>query len=353
MFMDLADTIKNKAFELGFDLCGITEAGSTIHAEHYGHWINRGFYGEMAWLSRNLEARLDPQRVLRGARAAVMVGLSYFVENPPPEIWNDPSRGRIARYAWGRDYHAVILPLLKELAAFIEMEAGGEVQTRAFVDASPMFEKELAENAALGRVGKNTLLITRAFGSFCFLGEVLVDIPLEVDPPAADLPDCGLCRTCLDACPAGVLVGPYTLNAGRCISYLTVEHKGVVPVELRPTMKNWIFGCDECQQVCPWTARLSRSGRQRFLKYEPEHAAPKLETLMAMDEAAFRERFDGTAILRTGRQRLLRNAVVALGNWGTAEARAILEPAARDADPLIREHAEWALRLTKDRDMLH
>ena len=350
--MALSERIKTVAADLGFDLCGIVPAAPPSHGQAFREWLGHGFQGEMMWLSRNLETRLDPQRVLRGAQSAVVVGLSYFVENPPSELWNDPSRGRIARYAWGRDYHTVIHSLLKKLAAFIETEAGGKVQTRAFVDASPMFEKDLAENAALGRVGKNTLLITRAFGSFCFLGEVLVDIPLEADSPASDLPDCGPCRTCLDACPAGALVGPYTLNAGRCISYLTVEHKGDIPVELRPKLKNWIFGCDECQQVCPWTQRLSKSGRQRFLKYEPEHAAPKLETLMAMDEAAFRERFDGTAILRTGRQRLLRNAVVALGNWGTAEARAILEPTARDADPLIREHALWALRLTKDRDML-
>ncbi len=350
--MSLSERIKTAAADLGFDFCGIATVAPPAHEGAYREWLERGFHGEMTWMFRNMEARLDPQQVLRGVQSTVIVGLSYFVENPPADLWNDPSRGRIARYAWGRDYHEVIRPLLKELAAFIEAEAGQSVHTRVFVDASPMFEKELAEKAALGRVGKNTLLITRSFGSFCFLGEILVDVPLEADPPAPDLPDCGPCRTCLDACPTGALVGEYTVNAGRCISYLTVEHKGDIPVELRPQMRNWIFGCDECQQGCPRTLRLSKPGQQRFLEFDPARCAPKLGELMSMDEAAFRQRFEGTPLLRTGRSRVLRNVAVALGNWGMADARAILEPAGHDEDPLIREHALWALRLTKNRDML-
>lgn len=349
-----AQRIKDEALRLGFDLTGIAPATPSIHGGAVRDWLAAGHHGDMAWLARDPERRLDPARVVTGARTVIAVGLSYAVAPPPAERWDDPRHGRIARYAWGPDYHDVLLPMLMELGRWLESEAGRPVAWRAYVDTGPVLEREVAARAGLGFVGRNTLLVTPEFGSFLFLGEILTDLELEPDAPAEEdganlrcgekVAGCGSCRRCLDACPTHAFPAAYVLNSRRCISYLTIEHRGSLPEELRPLMKNWIYGCDECQTVCPWVKQFTRPGKTRFLRADPEVAAPRLTELLALDDDGFRARFKGTPVLRTKRRGLLRNVCVSLGNSGDAAVIPALERALADPEPLIREHAEWAIQ---------
>lgn len=349
-----AQRIKDEALRLGFDLAGIAPATPSIHGGAVRDWLAAGHHGDMAWLARDPELRLDPARVVAGARTVIAVGLSYAVAPPPAERWDDPRHGRIARYAWGPDYHDVLLPMLMELGRWLESEAGRPVAWRAYVDTGPVLEREVAARAGLGFVGRNTLLVTPEFGSFLFLGEILTDLEFEPDAPAEEdganlrrgekVAGCGSCRRCLDACPTHAFPAAYVLNSRRCISYLTIEHRGSLPEELRPLMKNWIYGCDECQTVCPWVKQFARPGKTRFLRADPETAAPRLTEVLALDDDGFRARFKGTPVLRTKRRGLLRNVCVALGNSGDPAVMPALERALADPEPLIREHAEWAIQ---------
>jgi epoxyqueuosine reductase len=239
------------------------------------------------------------------------------------------------------DYHDLMQPRLEALAAFIRAETGGDATTRAYVDTGPILERAYAAAAGLGFIGKNTCLIHPRMGSWLFLGEVLTDAELAPTPQASRV-DCGTCRRCIDACPTGALISPYILDARRCISYLTIELKGAIPRELRPLMGNRIYGCDVCQQVCPWQRFANPTREQSFRTDDENRTAPPLTGLVKMDEAAFSQRFAGSPIARIGRGRLLRNAAVALGNWGDERALKPLAKALRDADPLVRGHAAWA-----------
>ncbi len=358
--MNLTERLKTKAIELGFDLIGVAPASRAPHAEAYQRWLERNYHAGMQWLAREPERRQNPRLVVDGVQSVVVVGLSYFTLNPPAELWLDPARGRIARYAWGLDYHEVMLPRLQELGRFIEAEAGRSLNRRAYVDTGPVLERDFAARAGLGFVGKNTLLINPALGSFLFLGEILVDIDLDYDEPALNegatcrqnnsgptprLATCGHCARCLTGCPTGAFPAAYNLDSNRCISYLTIEHKGSIPAELRPLLKNWIFGCDECQEVCPWVRRyaLRPDRRATFWHYDPDFVTPNLLELLQLTEAAFKARFAGTPIQRAKRRGLLRNVAVALGNWGHPAALPALEQARQDPDPLISEHAAWAI----------
>jgi epoxyqueuosine reductase len=356
--MSLSADIKSKAVDLGFDVVGLAPAQAARREPAFHRWLELGYHGEMEWMARDPGRRADPRRVLPGARSVVVAGVSYFVENPPPDVWNDPARGRIARYAWGPDYHDVLLPRLQALARFIEQQASHPVQHRAYVDTGPILERGVAAEAGLGFIGRNSLLIHPSYGSYLLLGEILLDIELEYDPPAGDegaarhffgptgaprKGSCGSCRRCLDVCPTHAFPAAYILDSRRCISYLTIELKGSIPDPLRPLMGNWIFGCDECQSVCPWVRRYARPGRTHVERYNIDRMAPPLLDLMPMDEVAFRARFRGTPILRARRRGLLRNVAVALGNWGSRQAVPVLERAGADPDPIIREHAAWAL----------
>lgn len=356
--VSLTQRIKSKAYELGFDLIGIAPAERAPHAEAYRRWIANRYHATMEWLARHPERREDPRLVILGARSVVVVGLSYFAVDPPLEIWNDPSRGRIARYAWGLDYHDIMLPRLRALGQFLDNETRASPQ-RSYVDTGPILERSFALQAGLGFVGKNTLLINPKLGSYLFLGEILVGLDLEYDEPAEEkgalcrvdpageskrVGTCGNCSRCLQICPTYAFPAPYILDSNRCISYLTIEHKGSIPPEIRPLMKNWIFGCDECQEICPWVRRYSQPTAAKFLHYEPDWAAPKLLDLLSMNESAFRARFRGTPVYRTKRRGLLRNVAVAIGNWGDSEALPILEHVVKNEDDLlIREHAAWAI----------
>ncbi|HHS98129.1 MAG TPA: tRNA epoxyqueuosine(34) reductase QueG [Chloroflexi bacterium] len=343
--MEWFDRVRDQALRLGFDLVGIAPARPPqVHLQAYREWLRRGYQAGMAWMARpdRVARREEPALILPGVRSVVCVAVNYY-PGPPPPLPDDGPRGRVSTYAWGEDYHDWMLPRLEELADFIRAQVGGEVRYRAYVDTGPVLERAFAAGAGLGFIGKNTCLIHPHFGSWLFLGEVL----LEIDPPEGDRPSvrggCGTCTRCLEACPTGALTAPYRLDARRCISYLTIEHKGPIPLELRPLLGTWIYGCDVCQEVCPWQRFARPTKVAAFRAVSPERARPSLPDLLALGEEGFRKRFRGTPILRIGRGRLLRNVAVALGNVGDARARSALESALDDPDPLVRQHAAWAL----------
>ena len=352
--MSWTELIKERAWELGFDLIGVAPAGRALHADAYAAWVEAGFAATMGYMQRDIPRRQDVRLVLPGAQAVVVVGLSYYSGTPPAELWDDPARGRIARYAWGPDYHQVMLSRLRQLGDFICHLTGRDVAQRAYVDTGPLLERDWAAQAQLGFIGRNTCLISPAWGSYLFLGELLVDLDLEIDAPesvgqssgdqgTSQRGGCGRCLRCLSACPTGALVAPYLLDSNRCISYLTIEHRGVIPEVLRARLGNWIFGCDTCQEVCPWPCRFARPARQPFLRFEPERSVPRLLDLIALDEAGFRARFGDTPLRRARRGGLLRNVVVALANWGHPAAIEAVRRAGQDADALVRAQAFQAL----------
>ena len=363
----LKERIRDRALELGFDALGFAAAERAAHADGFHAWLAAARHGNMQWLARNPERRCDPRLVLSGAHTLILAGFSYQVQDPPPALWNDPMRGRIARYAWGLDYHNQLEPKLKALCAWIGTETTPGANARYYVDTGPVLEREWAARAGLGFIGKNTLLIRPGLGSYLFLGAILTDIEIEPDPgaidqgatlPAAAQPErartgtCGACRRCLDACPTHAFPAAYILDSRLCISYLTIELRDAIPEPLRHKMGNWVYGCDECQSVCPWVRQYSPMREHAFLRADPEIMAPSLPDLMALDEDGFRRRFRGTPMKRTKRSGLLRNAAVALGNSKQKEAIPVLERATRDQDPLIREHAEWGLRQLKSQPRL-
>jgi len=353
-----ARAVKARARGLGFDHVGIARVDVAPHAEAFLEWLQRGYAGEMRYMARNLERRLNPRLIQADAKSLVVVARNYWVNPPDDSLLIDPSRGRISCYAWGQDYHDVLKPRLFALDAFLRALSGRRTYGRAYVDTGPVLERAWAERAGVGFVGKNACLIRPRAGSWSFLGVLLVPEDLEpnpepvlltADPPRWRLPDgtvgtCGRCRRCLDACPTDAFVGPYTVDARRCISYLTIELRGPIPRELRPRMGNWIFGCDVCQDVCPWNQRFARPSEEPAFTPRPEQIAPPLLDLVALDEAGFRQRFRKTPIMRAKRRGLLRNVCVALGNWGDPVAVPALEARLMsDPEALIRGHAAWAL----------
>jgi epoxyqueuosine reductase len=340
----LSADLKAYAADVGFHLVGITSPEPFAQAElDITRWLSEGHQGEMAWLN---EARTRlatrPHELLLGARSLIVVGVSYRTEEP-----EDGPGGRVARYAWGGDYHAAMKSRLRLLAMFLSENAGYAVKSRTFVDDGPLVERDAAVRAGLGFRGKNTNVLT-PIGSYVFLGALLTDLELEFDRPMPK--DCGSCRLCIDACPTDALDEAYHLAAERCIAYLTIEHRGPIDMTLRPKMGDWVFGCDICQEVCPYNA--SRRGRPRgWPEFEPRHGTRlDLQAVLELDDDAFRQTFAGSPIKRAKRRGLARNAALALGNQGTADARPALERAvASDPEPLVRDAATWALaRLDSD-----
>jgi epoxyqueuosine reductase len=342
--MNLTEHICNRARDLGFDLAGVAPVFPTPHLDAYRAWLAQGYHGEMGYLARpdRVERRKDPAKVLPDARSIVCVGLNYYPGPLPESLSHDPARGLISNYAWGQDYHDLMLPRLEELVAFAAAEARGQVAHRAYVDTGPVLERAYAARAGLGFTGKNTCLIHPKMGSWLFLGALLLDVELEPTPERTNV-SCGTCQRCLDGCPTGALVAPYVLDARRCISYLTIELKGPIPHELRPLMGNHVYGCDVCQAICPWQRFATLTREQSLRAAEPERAAPALADLIGMNGETFNRVYKGTPILRIGRRRLARNAAVALGNWGNERAVPALASALADAEPLVRGHAAWAL----------
>jgi epoxyqueuosine reductase len=343
----LTAALKAFARELGFHLVGVTSPAPFERAElDLLRWLQEGHQGEMGWLNQaraHLSCR--PRELLPEARSLVVVGVSYrTVEPGSDERGSALRRGRISRYAWGSDYHDTMKSRLRQLASFLEEHADCHVRTRVFVDSGPLVERDAAVRAGLGFRGKNTNLLT-PIGSFVFLGALLTNIELQVDEPVQK--DCGSCRLCIDACPTDALATPYHLAAEQCIAYLTIEHRSSIPEELAPLMGNWVFGCDVCQDVCPYNA--STKGRPAgWREFEPRPEVgtqPELIPLLDLDDDGFRQTFRGSPVKRAKRRGLARNAAIALANSGDGTARPSLERAARsDPEPLVRETASWALR---------
>jgi epoxyqueuosine reductase len=322
----------------GFDLAGVAAADAPAELAFFAEWIARGHAGEMAYLTTQREKRSDLRAAFPWARSVVSVGLQY--DTGVPYSTDSPSdRGWIARYAWGDDYHDVMKAMLERLAAALAAELG-PLQSRVYVDTGPVVERAYAAAAGLGAWGKNTCLLHPEHGSWFFLGEVITDVEMEPDRPRTDM--CGTCTACLDACPTGALVAPYVLDATRCISYLTIEVKGAIPEDRRGGVGRHVFGCDICQDVCPWNRRRRHAGGPAFAAREGL-VAPELSALADLDEDAFRALFRGSPVKRAKRRGMLRNVAVALGNSGDPSRRPVLERLAGDDDPIVREHAAWAL----------
>lgn len=338
------DLVLQWAAEEEFDVCGVTSASPVDTHANLERWLAQGCAADMQWIRRSAGKRGDPTAVFPDARSIVTVGVSYFTEDPPAQYWNDPRRGKIARYAWGPDYHNVLLPMLERLARRIAAATPSTMGWRVYVDTGPLLERALAARSSVGFVGRNTLLIHPRMGSYLFLGELLLSIPLDPTSkkPRAAAEPCGKCRRCLAACPTKAFPTERVLDARRCIAYHTIENRGAIPIELRAAHGRWLFGCDVCQEVCPWVRSFSRPSRRPFLAFEPNLFAPRLSDVLGWKEKDFRERYQGTPVLRARWRGFLRNALIATGNSGCRDLAAFVEPHTRSDDPLIREHAEWA-----------
>lgn len=341
--------LKSQANALGFEAVGIAPASEADGFLHLQDWLAQGFAGDMQYLSRHAEARRHPGSILPNVKTVVMVGINYKPEDSGSQIKEAADSGRVSCYARGLDYHDVMRSKLKSLLAWVQREAP-HTQGRAVVDTAPLLERDFARRAGLGWIGKNTMLIHRTLGSYLFLGALLLDLPLGVDEPFSTS-HCGTCTRCLDACPTNAFVAPFRLDARRCISYLTIELRGAIPEDLRPQMSDWIFGCDVCQQVCPWN-RKPPAGTDESLKPNVTGQFLDAAQLLGMNEAEFRKQFRHTPLWRSGRGGLLRNAAIALGNCGNSDALPALERAREDSDPQVREAAVWAIARIHERQAL-
>jgi epoxyqueuosine reductase len=340
----LTKALKAKAAELGFNMVGVIPARPARRLDAYLAWLTAEMHGQMGYMARpdRLARRQDLNVILPGVQSLVCVGLDYFSRHLPEAVAQDPSRGRISNYAWGVDYHDVMTPRLEALAGWLRTQVDTAVHSKVYVDTGAILERDHAETAGLGFTGKNTMLIGPRRGTFFFLGELLTTLPLAYDQLNPPMPGCGRCRRCLDACPTNAFPQPYVLDARRCISYLTIELKGWIPQPLRPLMGNWIYGCDICQDVCPFN-RFAPAVSQTDFAAAIDLAAPPLLELLALDEAGFQARFKHSPLKRIKRRGLLRNTCVAAGNWGSETAVSPLSRLLTDTEPLIRGHAAWAL----------
>jgi len=394
------EAVRQRARELGFDDCRFTTAAAPGHAAQFQRWLADGRHGEMAWLARNTAKRVEPGLVLAEAKSVITLAVSYDTAgmtqhplSPSPFAQRGekvaagrmrgaatnavaanpssrpsplaaqrereesggalssraerlaPNTGTVARYARFADYHDVLAAPLRALTGFVD-ELGADTRSLWYVDTGPLLERDLAQRAGLGFVGKHTNLISRRLGNWFFLAEIITTLELEPDAPEKNR--CGSCTRCLTACPTEAITAPFQLDARRCISYLTIELKGAIPVELRPAIGNRIYGCDDCLAVCPWN-KFAAEGRLMRDHARADLAQPDLLELLALDAAGFKRRFAGTPMLRTKRRGLLRNVCVALGNVGDASALPALEKSASDPEPLIAEHARWAIDRIKTR----
>jgi epoxyqueuosine reductase len=351
----MKEAIRQRAGELGFDHCRVTSADPPASAPRFLDWLGKQRHGEMGYLERNAGKRVAPQLVLPGAKSVIVLAVNYGevrgategrgsgVDGREPDMpraaLHVPHSGVVARYARHADYHHVLGERLGQLADFVDQLGGPDTRSLWHLDTGPVLERDLAQRAGLGFIGKHTNVISRQAGNWILLGEILTTLQLEPDPPEKNR--CGSCTRCIAACPTGAIVAPFQLDARLCISYLTIELKGRIPDGLRPQIGDRIFGCDDCLAACPWN-RFARDGRLMQDHARPDLAAPDLVDLLSLDEAGFQRGFGGTPLARATRRGLLRNVCVALGNVGDASALPALERASRDPDPLVAEHARWA-----------
>ncbi len=352
----MKEFIRRKAIELGFDDCRFTTANPPESAPSFQAWLNAHHHGEMAYLERNAARRVNPTQVLDGARTILTLAASYAQagdehgatgkskQTGAADISDRPTQlaqhGFVARYARYRDYHRILGDRLKALTEIVARLGGNGIHSLWYVDTGPLLERDLAQRSGLGFIGKHTNLISRRLGNWIFLAEIITTLELEPDGPETNR--CGTCSRCITACPTAAIRAPFKLDARRCISYLTIELKGSIPVQFRPLIGNRIYGCDDCLAVCPWN-KFAREGEMMKPHAKPELDAPHLAGLLALDEDRFKSRFAGTPMMRTKRRGLLRNVCVALGNTADARALPALENACRNEEPLIAEHARWAI----------
>jgi epoxyqueuosine reductase len=335
---DPKSLIRDRALAIGFDAVGFCRAELGGQArERLARFLAAGQHGDMGWLAARSDARSEPRDLWPAARSVVVLGLSYAPATDPLAALALPDRGSISVYARNRDYHDVVKGMLKHLAQFVVSRFGKDV--KVFVDTAPVMEKPLAERAGIGWQGKHTNLVSRTHGGWLFLGEIYTTLSIEPDKAHQDR--CGTCARCLAICPTDAFPGPYRLDATRCISYLTIEHRGAIPHELRPLMGNRIYGCDDCLAVCPWNrfAHITPHGK---LRERAELAAPRLAELAGLDDAGFRRMFSGSPIKRIGRNRFVRNVMIAIGNSGEPELLPVAQRMRGDPDDVVAEAADWA-----------
>jgi epoxyqueuosine reductase len=341
----MKSAISLRARELGFDICRFTTAAPPESAPQFQQWLAQGRHGEMGYLARNARKRIDPRQVLPEAQSLVLLAINYASPGAR-EPGEAHEAGVVARYARYQDYHDILAPRLAELAGFVDRLGGAGVRSLWYVDTGPILERDLAQRAGLGFIGKHTSLISRELGNWFFLAEIITTLKLEPDAPEKNR--CGTCTRCISACPTGAIVAPFQLDARRCISYLTIELKGPIPIELRPAIGKRIYGCDDCLAACPW----NRFARQSTLMKEHQRTdltAPNLLELLDLDDSGFKRLFAGTPMLRTKRRGLLRNVCVALGNIGDEKALPALRRAVQEPEGLIAEHATWAIEQINQR----
>ncbi|MBF0589750.1 MAG: tRNA epoxyqueuosine(34) reductase QueG [Magnetococcales bacterium] len=347
-WLDLKEALRLKALEEGFDVVGFAPPQLPPHASHLDHWLAEKAHGGMAWMDRHAERRKDPRLLMEGLGVMVVLGVSYAPGFDAMRHRDHPERPWIASYALHNDYHEVIKKRLKRLARWLESELGYRPDGRIFVDTAPVMEKPIGTMAGLGWQGKNTMLVSRSYGNWLFLSEFFLALPIPADTPF-EKDHCGSCDRCQVACPTGALDRAYHLDASRCLSYITIEHDGPIPLDLRQAMGNRIFGCDDCLGVCPWNRFASPHTDDHFMPREVL-VNPDYEKLLALDEEGFRAMFRRSPIKRTGRLRMRRNIAVALGNWPSVKAKILLQKLMGDASELVRSHAQWGL-MQRGKDM--
>lgn len=333
----MKDRVRAKAHSLGFDLCAFTSAAPPSSAPHLDEWLAEGKQGEMGWIARGAAKRANPDLILRGAKSFVVLAASYARAADAPQR---EGTGVVARYATHADYHDVFMGPLKELTAFIQELGGAGARSHWYVDTGPILERDFAQRAGIGFVGKHTNVVSRKLGNWFLISEIITTVEFEPDAPEPNR--CGSCSRCLNACPTAALTGPFQLDARRCISYLTIELKGAIPEEFRPLLGNRIYGCDDCLAACPWN-RFAREGRLMREHARDDLGEVPLVELLELDDAGFKAKFAETPMIRTKRRGVLRNVCVALGNVGGEGALPALRKAAMDHEPLIVEHALWAI----------
>jgi epoxyqueuosine reductase len=342
----IREAIRARAAQEGFDAVGFARAvGPEGAAEGLSAYLARGHHGDMAWMQTNAERRSDPRVLWPQARSIITLGVNYAPQNDPLSSLLRRERGTVSVYAQGADYHDVLKRSLKRLASWIVTSHGGDV--KIFVDTAPVMEKPLAAAAGIGWQGKHTNLVSREFGSWLFLGSIFTTLMLDPDSPEAN--SCGTCSRCLDICPTRAFPAPYTIDARRCISYLTIEHKGHIAREFREPMGNRIYGCDDCLAVCPWN-KFAQVSHETAFHPRAELTAPLLRELALLDDAGFREIFRGSPIKRIGRNRFVRNVLIAIGNSGVPELADVSKARLSDESPLVRAMAIWALSKLVPRD---
>ena len=338
----LEEAIRAEARRLGFVACGFARADSATRAGvELREWLAAGRHGTMGWMEERAHHRVSPLALWPQAKSAIALGMSYAPAANPLALGEHPTIGRISTYAQGGDYHKTVKKALKALARFIVSEAPSEL--KVFVDTAPVMEKPLAQAAGIGWQGKHTNLVSRTHGSWMFLGVILTSLELTPDEPAGEGQHCGSCSRCQAACPTQAITAPHRIDARRCISYLTIEHDGPIALELRPALGNRIYGCDDCLAVCPWNRFADAAAANRAFLPRAELAAPRLADLLGLDDPGFREMFAGSPIKRIGRNRMIRNCLIAAGNSGDANLDPAVRPHLDDPDPVIAEAAAWAL----------